>query len=146
MDGLSARQYQPGFSLIELMVVVAIIAILASIAYPSYQDSVRKSRRAQLKADIAELAQRYERFHTINNTYVGFWQTVAGSATGTINSPSTEGATVAYQISSVAQPNTFTLTAEPQGAQQQDTLCGTLGLSNTGAKTKTGSGALSDCW
>ena len=135
-----------GFTLIELMVVVAVVAILASIAYPSYQDSVRKSRRAQAKADMVELAQRYERFHTVNNTYEGFWAGAFGAANATVASPSTPGATTAYLIRSEAAANTFTLTAVPQGNQARDTRCGTLGLTNTGAKTEDGTGSLSDCW
>ncbi|NYZ62726.1 type IV pilin protein [Luteimonas deserti] len=135
-----------GFTLIELMVVVAVIAILAAIAYPSYQDSVRKSRRAQVKADMVEIAQRYERFHTINNTYVGFWQSAFGAANAQVPSPSTAGAALAYRITNAEAVNTFTLTAAPQGTQVKDTRCGTLGLSNTGAKTKTGSGTVADCW
>jgi len=141
-----AGSRQGGFTLIELMVVMVVLAILVAIAYPSYEDAVRKSRRAQAKADMAELAQRYERHHTINNTYVGFWPSVAGSQTGTVNSPSTQVAAPAYLISSTANVNAFTLTATPQGRQTEDTRCGTLGLTNTGAKSKTGSGDLSDCW
>ncbi len=129
-----------GFTLIELMVVVAVVAILASIAYPSYQDSVRKSRRAQVKADMVEIAQRYERYHTVNNTYAEFWEKAFGAADAAVNSPS--GATVAYEIKTTEGVNTFTLTAEPQGNQQKDTRCGTLTLSNTGAKSPT----TNDCW
>lgn len=136
-----------GFTLIELMVVVAVVAILASIAYPSYQDSVRKSRRAQVKADMVEIAQRYERYHTVNNTYVGFWEGAFGAADATVISPSTAGATPAYSIENTEEEiNTFALTATPEGNQTKDTRCGTLGLSNTGAKTKTGTGELADCW
>lgn len=134
-----------GFTLIELMIVVAVVAILASIAYPSFQDAVRKSKRAQVKADMVELAQRYERFHTVNNTYVGFWLAATGAANGAVASPST-GGTAAYLITHEETANTFTLIAAPQGAQTQDTRCGTLGLSNTGVKTETGTGALADCW
>ncbi|VXB45491.1 Pilus assembly protein PilE [Luteimonas sp. 9C] len=139
-------RFARGFTLIELMVVVAVVAILASIALPSYQDSVRKSRRAQAKADMVELAQRFERFHTVNNTYEGFWAGAFGAANASVASPSTQGATVAYLITSEATPNTFTLTSEPQGNQTQDTRCGTLGMTNTGVKSETGTGSLSDCW
>lgn len=132
-----------GFTLIELMVTVAIVAILVSIAYPAYQDSVRKSRRAQVKADLAELAQGYERFHTVNNTYVGYWSTVPASRRV---SPNTAGATVAYALSEEEDANTFTLTATPQGAQSSDTRCGVLSLNQAGVKTEAGSGTVSDCW
>ncbi|RPD88113.1 type IV pilin protein [Luteimonas sp. 100069] len=137
-----------GFTLIELMVVVAVVAILASIAYPAYQDSVRKSRRAQAKADLVELAQRFERHHTVNNTYQTFW-TAANVPVATRVSPTTEGAVVAYDLSvQNLGPNTFTLVATPRAGspQAKDTRCGTLTLSNTGVKTESGTGALSDCW
>ncbi len=131
-----------GFTLIELMIVVAVVAILVAIAIPAYNDQVRKSRRGQAKADIVELAQRAERFHTINNTYVGFWATVP---TGDRVSPRT-GGTNAYAISQVEAANTFLLTATPQGGQTNDTLCGTLTINQAGVKTRSGTGSLSDCW
>lgn len=131
-----------GFTLIELMVVVAVVAILAAIALPSYQDSVRKSRRGQVKADVVELAQRAERWHTINNTYVGFWATVPVADRV---SPRT-GGTAAYAITMAEAANTFLFTGTPQGGQTADVRCMTLTLNQAGAKDRTGTGALSDCW
>ncbi len=139
---MRSRNTVKGFTLIELMVVVAIVAILAAIALPSYQDSVRKSRRGQAKADVVELAQRAERWHTINNTYVGFWATVPA---GQRVSPRT-GGTVAYAITMAEAANTFVFTTTPQGGQTADTRCMTLTLNQAGARTKTGTGILSDCW
>jgi type IV pilus assembly protein PilE len=54
------KQSERGFTLLELMIVVAVIAILASVAYPSYLDSVRKSRRADAQAALAnaQIAQQ----------------------------------------------------------------------------------------
>lgn len=137
-----------GFTLIELMVVVAVVAILASIAYPSYQDSVRKSRRAQVKADLVELAQRFERHHTVNNTYTTFW-TAANVPAATRVSPTTAGAVVAYDITAQnVTANTFTLVATPRAGspQAKDTRCGTLSLTNTGQKARTGTAPLAECW
>ncbi len=60
---------QRGFTLIELMVVVAIAAIIAAIATPNYLKSVRKSRRAEAKAALQELAQQQEAYYARNGRY-----------------------------------------------------------------------------
>lgn len=135
-----ARRLARGFTLIELMVTVAIVAILAAIAVPAYQDQVRKARRGQAKADLVELAQALERRHTINNSY-------AGALPYTV-SPKDPGTTARYNITPgtiVAGAQAFVLTATPIGDQAND-RCGTLTLSNTGAKTRTGSAPFSECW
>lgn len=123
-----------GFTLIELMIVVAVVAILAAIAYPSYNDSVRKGRRGQAKADMMELAQRLERYRTVNNTYIG------ASQAGFTQSPTT--GTARYSIPAVVTTqSTFTIRAVPQGGQASDP-CGTLTLNQAGQKTPTTAG----CW
>lgn len=136
-----------GFTLIELMIVVAIVGILAAIAYPSYQDSIRKSRRGQAKADLVELAQRAERFHTVNNTYAGFWDTIA--AEDRVSPRNTSGTDTYYNLSRVdadTSADAFTLQAQPVGSQTADTACGTLTLNHLGQKGENGTGTLADCW
>ncbi len=122
-----------GFTLIELLIVVAVVAILAAVAYPSYNDSVRKSRRGQAKADMAELAQNMERWHTINNTYVG------ASAALPKQSPKTGTAHYTFVVNETQA--TFVITASPQSGQSKD-MCGTMSLNQAGAKTPTTNG----CW
>ncbi|MEA9586419.1 MULTISPECIES: type IV pilin protein [Xanthomonas] len=137
---LSRRADGNGFTLIELMVVVAIVGILAAVAYPSYAEHIRKSRRAQAKADLVEYAQLAERSHTTNNTYANFR---FGSGTTTTQSPR-EGGAAQYTVTVVGNQSTFTLTATPQGNQTKDT-CGTLTLNQAGVKTP--SPSLSQgCW
>lgn len=129
-----------GFTLIELMVVVAVVAILAAIAYPSYQEQVRKSRRGQAKADLVELTQLLERRHTVNNSY-------AGSLPFTV-SPREAGATPHYNLAPTTIPagaQAYVITATPIGQQAND-RCGTLSLSSTGVKTKSGAASYSECW
>jgi type IV pilus assembly protein PilE len=121
------KQKTLGFTLIELMIVVAIIAILAAIAYPSYQDSVRKTKRADGKAAIVELANFMERFFTENNTYVG------AAEPADITSDN-------YAVTISAQSATaYTLQAAPFGPQTADT-CGTMTLTSTNV------GNPANCW
>ncbi|AWH21007.1 MULTISPECIES: type IV pilin protein [Stenotrophomonas] len=129
-----------GFTLIELMITVAVVAILAAVAYPSYTDQIRKSRRAQAKADMVEYAQMAERSHTTNNTYANFR---FSNGTTSIQSPR-EGGTAQYTISIQAAQGTFTLTAAPQGAQAKD-KCGTMTVNQANVKTPSAS-AVAGCW
>ncbi|MFT3762137.1 MAG: type IV pilin protein [Pseudoxanthomonas sp.] len=128
-----------GFTLIELMIVVAVVAILAAIAYPSYTEYVRRSYRAQAKADLVEYAGLAERFYTANNTYAGF-------TLPTNVSPREGGATVRYNLTpagAFGDASTFTITATPAGPQAND-KCGTLSITQAGVKNS--DGALADCW
>jgi type IV pilus assembly protein PilE len=130
-----------------MMIVVAIVAILAAIAYPGYQESVRKSRRADSKGVLLELAQFMERTYTANNTYMPGG---ANPALPFTQSPK-ESANKYYNLTiSASTANSFTLQAAPiAGTDQANDRCGTLTLTQTGAKGIIGAAAgvtVSDCW
>lgn len=128
-----ALRSHAGFTLIELMVVVAVVAILAAIALPSYQEQVRKSRRGQAQADLVELAQRAERFHTVNSTYAGFWDAVPAAHKA---SPRDGGTAFYTHAISNVSAGTFTLTATPvSGTAQAQDRCGALTINQAGRKT-----------
>jgi len=65
---LSSRRIG-GFTLVELMVTCVVLAIIVSIAMPSYLAQIRKSRRADARNAILDLAGREERFLSISNSY-----------------------------------------------------------------------------
>lgn len=133
-----------GFTLIELMIAVAIVGVLVAIAYPTYEDSVRKGRRAQAKADLVELAQRAERFYTLNNTYAGFWASVPA---GDKRSPRAGQAFYLLErTSGDADANAFSLSATPTGTQTADSGCGTLSINQAGARSISGSMEPARCW
>ncbi len=129
-----------GFTLIEMMIVVVVIAILAAIALPSYQAYLRKTRRAQAKADIMELTQRLERTYTTDRSYLA----ATAICDQELASPST--GTAYYKLTTDCGATTFTVTATPQGTQTADTRCGTLSIDQLGTKTASGSDGVAGCW
>ena len=60
---------KPGFTLIELMIVIAIVALLVALALPGYGQFVRKARRADAQADLMQFAGSAERIFTETNSF-----------------------------------------------------------------------------
>jgi type IV pilus assembly protein PilE len=134
---LNASWTMRGFTLIEVMVTLAIVAILAAIAYPSYIRHVRTANRLEAKANLMEATQFMERSFTASNSYV-----VALPA-GLAVSPRI--GTPQYAIAFTPnQPtaNTYIIQATPITPAQQQDICGTLSISNTGVTTP----AIAGCW
>ena len=129
---------QSGFTLIELMIVVAVVAILAAIAFPAYNEHVRKSRRAQAKADLVELAQVLERYHTVQNTYVG-------ADLPFTQSPRDGTAHYALSFTEAATAGAFVLQAVPATPAQGLDSCGPLTLDQAGRRTPTNA-VVAGCW
>lgn len=134
------RSRQGGFTLVELMVVVVVLAVLASVAYTSYQNSVVESRRRVAAGCLLETAQFMERFYTTNLTYAG-----AGMPALACRNE----LAVFYTIELNGNPTAtaYAVRAVPIGQQaaRDGAKCGTLGLTQTGTKTATGT--LGDtCW
>jgi type IV pilus assembly protein PilE len=128
-----------GFSLIELLITVAIVAILAAIALPSYESYVLRTNRSEARSLLVEVAALQERFRYNNPGYA-----VTLTALGLPAAPLSE--TQKYQLSMVANANSFTLTAAPRLNQLKDLECANLTLTNTGVKGKSGTATAAECW
>jgi type IV pilus assembly protein PilE len=146
------RTGQRGFTLIEVMIAVAIIGILLRLAFPAYQNSVMKSRRADAKTALLDLAQREERYLAMSNQYTTSAPALgyASTATVTVAAPMTiqNGASSFYTLAvSAPTTTTFTATATPTGVQlSKDTQCGAFVITSTGQQTVSGTGNPTDCW
>ncbi|WP_408099855.1 type IV pilin protein [Stutzerimonas sp. VN223-3] len=135
-----------GFTLIELMIVVAIIGIIAAIAYPSYQEYVRAAKRADAETALMELAHFMERNYTGSGRYD---KNSAGTAVALpFSQAPKDGGTKAYDIGfAEGSPSAtaYVLQAAPTGSMAND-KCGTLTLSNTGAKGQKDGMTSAQCW
>lgn len=62
---------QPGFTLVELMIVVAILGVLAVVAGAGYRKYMSSARRAEVMAMIGEFKAKQEAYRAEFNTYCG---------------------------------------------------------------------------
>jgi type IV pilus assembly protein PilE len=141
---------QPGFSVLELMIVLVVVAILATIAYPSYQESVRKTRRAEGRAALMQVMHQQERHYSQHSTYTTFSASMAnGFKWFSGDSP----ATSSYEISAGpcdgdAIQNCVLLTAEPGtvnvNPHYKDERCRNLTLTSNGISSASGDATY--CW
>ena len=58
-----------GFTLIEAMTVLAIAGALSAVALPSFDGQVRKTRRADAHAAIAQIESAQERLRSLGSRY-----------------------------------------------------------------------------
>ena len=146
-----------GFTLMELMITVAIVGILASIALPSYSSYIARSRRADARTQLVQVAQFMQRFYAANDAYNedrasnGVLTQVPASLT-----VSPADGTKLYDLAIPA--GTLTITSyviqmvPVAGRAMANDECGTYTLTSTGIRGVTvagtpGSAALRDkCW
>jgi type IV pilus assembly protein PilE len=133
------KHRQPGFTLIELMIVVAVIGILAAIAYPSYTQYVVAGNRRAGAACLIEASQWMERYYTTNLSYTGATLPAMGCRTEVASN---------YTIAVTGvSASAFSATATPIGTQAtKDTRCGTLSVNQAGVRGETGTGTVTDCF
>ncbi len=64
------KNFNQGFTLLEIMVAVAVVAVLASIAVPSYQSYQIKTKRSQMMVSLQDVASEINRQKVIQGNYI----------------------------------------------------------------------------
>ena len=81
---------QPGFTLVELVVVIAIMGVMAAIAVPMVNDTLGRSKEQAWNTDLALIQGAVEAFHSSpgNERFLGQRQypIIGRSSTGTLQS------------------------------------------------------------
>ncbi len=132
-----------GFTILELLIAVAILGVLSAIAIPSYLENMGRSRRAEAKTLLVQVASEQERFFSSNLTYT----TDDFPLTGVEDGRESENGFYDLSVAACgggAISNCFIATATAQNEQAGET-CTTLTLSNTGVRGATG-GSVDECW
>jgi len=118
----NVNRVSPGFTLIELMIVVVIVGILATLSYPSYVHFVQRSDRSEAQTTLQDWANRQE-----------VWRADHPAYSTNINPANTDK----YSYSLVSTATSFTLTATAIGRQagdkQDGVSCATLTLRQDGS-------------
>ena len=132
--------------------LVAVVGILAGIAYPSYNQYVLKSRRADARNAVLDLASRQERYFSVNNAYTNLPTALGyGGSSAFPISVNVSGQSY-YTLSATfsAAPAGFVATATPTSSQVADTKCYSFQVDQSGAQTNLDSGGSpltsSGCW
>jgi len=144
---------EPGFTLVEMLIVLVIATILISIAIPMYTTETQKSRRTEAKTAVLDLASREERYFSTNNQYTNDPTLLGYAAVGSgATFPQSTG--TYYQIT-VTTPDpawagggpSYIITATPSAGspQLQDAGCTSFSVTQTGSQTATGTLG-NACW
>ncbi len=114
-----ARRLPTGFTLIELLIVLVIVGVLTGIAYPVYSGYMKRSARADARAELLRMQLAVEKQRLIRlgsaPTIPANWATASAVARH-------------YQLSlqsNGGQDYTLTATAVPGDAQETDEQSGT---------------------
>lgn len=133
------KRSQHGFTLIELMIVVSIVGILVAIALPRYEEYVQRTHLANAKNALLQTAQWMERSATAQ----GFYPPAAAVPPGVLTVEGDRYRTVTVVVS--VDGANYTATAAPKGSQINNG-CGSLTLTQSGARGRSGTLPVSECW
>jgi type IV pilus assembly protein PilE len=127
------KRTSPGFTLIELMIVVAIVGILAMIALPGYERQVIRSNRTAAQAQMMDIANRQQQYLLAERSYAILGGDCSGTCTsgtcGTLNftleNKVGDNYTCSIEVWNGSSPPRYKITFTAKNRQTKDTWDGT---------------------
>jgi type IV pilus assembly protein PilE len=121
LGGGRAGHGQPGFTLIECVVVCAVVAVMAAVALPMMRLPALRTARLDAVQALMRLQAAQEQHRALHGLYAADLQPLRGVA-----ERSPQGL---YRLSLAGTgPDAYRASAVAQGAQARDTACATLTL------------------
>ena len=128
-------------TLVELVIVLAVVAILASVALPSWNSQVQKMRRADARDTLILVQVEQVKYRADNGRYA---PSMSALGLGTYNSSARDYYNVSIVSSSAT---TFVANAAPNANRGQDNdLCGTFAVDQSGPNESGAYAPISECW
>ena len=117
------------FTLIELLIAVVVLAVLLTTAVAAYDGIMKKTRRAEAREALSEVAARQEQFFLDNKRYA-----TTAAQLGVLTTTENAYYTLAIDAQPPLLPMGYTITATAINAQANDTLCLNLVIRSNGSR------------
>jgi len=111
------RKMNPGFTLVEIMIVSAIIALIAAIALPNMFRAKLSANQSAAKATLKSISSAMENYAVINSIYPNTTAALLGASPPYLNTDFFNGTHNGYTFSSTLADYSYTVIAEPVSAQ-----------------------------